>query len=252
MNVKLSSIQMDTTIQCRAKIDTSTVNEYSEAMENGDTFPPVVLFGDETKCWVGDGWHRIMAAEWADLEEIPADLRPGNRAEALKHALSANAAHGRRRTNEDKRRAVEIALAEWPTLSSRMIAEMCGVSDHTVEACRPATAQNAQLKRVGLDGKERPATRTPRIVEDDATNDIDDDEYSGDEADRPLAIPLPPSRGMQLARIAIMKLKEIREDDVERQEAFDRVETWIKEHRDGVIPPVKTAKGKGMRMRGEA
>lgn len=34
--------------------------------------------------------------------------------------------------NADKRRCIEIALAEFPKLSSSAIAEMCGVSDQFV------------------------------------------------------------------------------------------------------------------------
>ena len=37
----------------------------------------------------------------------------------------------------------------------------------------------------------------------------------------------PPSNGLQFARIAIMKLSEIQDDDLERQQAFDMVRSWI-------------------------
>ncbi|MCR4376280.1 MAG: hypothetical protein NUW22_15675 [Acidobacteria bacterium] len=39
----------------------------------------------------------------------------------------------------------------------------------------------------------------------------------------------PPSDGLQFARIAIMKLEEIRPNDVQRQQAFDMVRRWIDE-----------------------
>ena len=41
---------------------------------------------------------------------------------------------------------------------------------------------------------------------------------------------LPPCIGMQFARIAVMKLCEIREDDLERTQAFNYVKGWIEEH----------------------
>jgi ParB-like chromosome segregation protein Spo0J len=59
---------------------------------------------------------------------------------------------------EGKRDLIRGLLAKFPNLSSRAIARMVGVSDHTVEAVRQeATAQSAQLeaKRVGADGKAR-------------------------------------------------------------------------------------------------
>jgi hypothetical protein len=45
--------------------------------------------------------------------------------------MSANASHGLRRTNADKRNAVEMALAdpEWSKLPNTQIAEMCAVAE---------------------------------------------------------------------------------------------------------------------------
>jgi hypothetical protein len=65
LRLSLTSIELDTSIQCRAAIDTGVVNDYAEAMTSGDKFPPVVLFGTKEKCWIGDGWHRVMAARQA-------------------------------------------------------------------------------------------------------------------------------------------------------------------------------------------
>jgi hypothetical protein len=47
---------------------------------------------------------------------------------ALQHALAANQTHGLRRTNADKRRAVELALDRWPDKSDREIATLAGTS----------------------------------------------------------------------------------------------------------------------------
>lgn len=58
-------------------------------------------------------------------------------------------------------RAVEIALREFPNLSSRQIAEMCGVSHHTVEAARPDEALGTlpNATRTTSDGRQYPARR---------------------------------------------------------------------------------------------
>lgn len=160
MRLSLSAVQLDTSIQCRADINTDTVSEYAQGMADGAQFPSIVVFGSAEKCWLGDGWHRVLAAQQLLFEEIEADLRAGGRADALKYALGANAAHGRRRTNADKRRCVEIALREFPSLSSRAIAELCGVSHHTVESVRPEPGgQIAHVERTGQDGKQYPAGR---------------------------------------------------------------------------------------------
>lgn len=40
----------------------------------------------------------------------------------------------------------------------------------------------------------------------------------------------PPSFGMQFAELAIRDLEKIRDDDIERDQAFDRVRGWLNEH----------------------
>jgi len=63
-----------------------------------------------------------------------------------------------RRTNADKRRCVELAIKEFASLSSRAIAELCGVSDPFVLQIRQVlTVSNAT--RTTSDGRQYPATR---------------------------------------------------------------------------------------------
>jgi hypothetical protein len=52
--------------------------------------------------------------------------------------MTATTPHGLRRTNEDKRRAVQLLLAdsEWAKASDRWIAEQCKVSNHLVADVR--------------------------------------------------------------------------------------------------------------------
>lgn len=166
-NVPLSAILMDAGIQCRAAINTETVTGYAERMAARDEFPPVDLFGTDGRYWIGDGWHRIMAATHVGADSIRATVHDGGRHDALKHALGANAKHGHRRSNADKRRCVEIALSEFPTLSSRAIAELCGVSHVFVEGMKPkvetvTTCQAEASTVTGADGKQYPAKKKPK------------------------------------------------------------------------------------------
>jgi len=185
--VNIIAIELDASIQCRAVIDTGTVAEYAERMEAGDAFPPVVLFGTVKRCWIGDGWHRVMAARQLGRTEIEADLREGDRRDALKYALGANAANGLRRTNADKRRCVEIALAEFGNLSSRAIAGLCGVSPGLVDLARPAEAlpKLGNATRTTSDGRQYPAARKPAEVKDD-----EDDEETENEQKEVIIDPL--------------------------------------------------------------
>ena len=82
MRLSLDAVQMDTSIQCRASIDVAVVNDYAERMQAGDAFPPIDVFGTKSKCWIGDGWHRVLAAKQNRAATIEAKVSTGGRAEA--------------------------------------------------------------------------------------------------------------------------------------------------------------------------
>ncbi len=152
----LDAIRLDAGIQTRAHIDDCTVAEYSEAMLRGDRFPPVVVFGHNGDLVLADGWHRVRAARRARLPHLTAEVHPGDRKDALRFALDCNQAHGLRRSNADKRRCAEIALAQFGNLSDRLLAEMCGVSVQTIGNVRPQLSNlDSSPPRLGKDGKVR-------------------------------------------------------------------------------------------------
>jgi hypothetical protein len=66
-------------------------------------------------------------------------VRPGGRRDAILYAAGANAAHGLKRPNRDKRNAVMVLLKdpEWGQWSDREIARQCNVDGKTVAALRP-------------------------------------------------------------------------------------------------------------------
>ena len=228
--MKIESIELDSSIQCRSAIDTATVGEYAERMEEGDIFPPVVLFGDSARCWIGDGWHRVLAARQAGFEDIPADVRKGGRRDALQYALGANASNGMRRTNADKRRCVEIALKEFGGLSSRAIADMCGVSNHIVDSARLPLGENPNATRTTTDGRQYPSHRTDPQPQErkEMTTTTKTTEHTKKETQK-ITI-APPSNGMQFVRMAILDMEKIRADDTERELAFETIKEWIEEN----------------------
>jgi hypothetical protein len=223
--IKLSAIEMDTSIQCRASIITETVTDYAERMTEGDAFPPVILFGDSKRCWIGDGWHRIMAAKQIGALDIDADLEPGDRVQALQHALGANAANGLHRTNADKRRCVSIAVAEFPDLSSRAIADMCGVSNHMVDDARPALGKSPNDTRTTSDGRQYPAKR-PQIK-----TPSQEEAFYAERAKDEATATQPKQKnsvGLEIAMKAIEVLKQIPANDTMRKAGFAEVSKWIK------------------------
>jgi hypothetical protein len=113
-------------------------------------FPPVVLFTDGERYWVGDGFHRILAASRAGLKQIAAHVRLGTHRDAILFGISANNDHGLPRTHADKRKAVELLLGdeEWRQWSDREIARRCGVGNWLVSRLRrSASVCNTQIAR---------------------------------------------------------------------------------------------------------
>lgn len=155
--IALRWVQTGGGTQMRAGIDQVAVNEYAEALNAGAVFPPIIVFYDGDKYWLGDGFHRVAAyqkfwGESAVSKSIAADVRSGTRRDAVLYAAGANADHGLRRTNADKRRAVETLLhdGEWVEWSNREIARRCRVSEGFVRILREElTAYGTQLNGDG-------------------------------------------------------------------------------------------------------
>lgn len=135
--------------QPRARLDDAIIQEYAEAMIAGDVFPPVTTFHDGAAYWLADGFHRVNAALRAGRETIDATVHQGTQRDAILWSISANATHGLRRTNEDKRRAVTRLLSdpEWAGWSDREIARRAAVSDHLVADVRSSLREFAVSER---------------------------------------------------------------------------------------------------------
>lgn len=120
--------------QIREKLNEETIQRYADHLSNGGIFPAITVFFDGSDYWLGDGWHRVVAHNRIGLLTILEQVELGGEREAFLYALSANSEHGLPRTNADKRRAVEMALAdaELAKLSTRKIAELCAVSNALV------------------------------------------------------------------------------------------------------------------------
>lgn len=158
--INISDIDTDSSVQVRAKIDPDTVAEYTANIEAKKApLPPIVVFGPDSrgKYFLSEGWHRLEANRRAGRTTIMATIKDGGWKDALEHALGSNAAHGLKRTNADKRRAVELALKHWPTWSNRAVADKCGMDESTVRDLRPTCGIPAPETVTGKDGKQYPA-----------------------------------------------------------------------------------------------
>lgn len=143
--IPFGSVRLDGGTQMRAEINQEVVAEYADLMAAGVEFPPITLFYDGSTYWLADGFHRYLAQRKSaneqlhrDLTYVAADVRPGTRRDAILYSVQANGSHGLRRTNADKRRAIETLLRdeEWGQWSNHKIAQLCLVSDKTVGLVR--------------------------------------------------------------------------------------------------------------------
>lgn len=168
-HVPLSAIVFDNATQIRALIDQAIVEEYAAAMKAGNRFPEIDVFEATdpkrgTKSYyIGDGWHRCLAYQLNGDVAVPAVIHQGGKIEALTYALSANSEHGLRRTQADKQKAIRVALEQFPSMSNRMIADLCSVAHDTVRLYRNRqvadSATSTPAARTGRDGKSYPTGR---------------------------------------------------------------------------------------------
>jgi len=186
--LELISIRIDGDTQPRVAIDQLAVEQYASDMQRGNVFPPVSVIFDGAAYWLVDGFHRYHALLKLKRSQIQAVITTGVLADAQWQSLTANHAHGLRRTNDDKRKAVRKALQMHPELSDNALAEHVGVANVTIAKYRaalptaprdsalpvtpgirnlhlPATDSAAQAqgqaRRTGKDGKKYPA-RSPK------------------------------------------------------------------------------------------
>lgn len=158
MELKISEIIINGGTQPRESCDQKRVEEYASEMREGVVFPPVDVFFDGKKYWLADGFHRRNARVLAGFDTISVTVHQGGVRDAILFSVSANASHGLRRTNEDKRRAVMRLLtdSEWGKWSDREIARQCAVSNRFVSDLRPLSVNSSQMpveRKVTRNGK---------------------------------------------------------------------------------------------------
>jgi hypothetical protein len=161
IEIDIASLHLDPATQLRP-LDEQTVADYVEAMKRGAKFPPIALVYDGSQYYSPDGAHRLEAHRRAGKAMISATIIKGTVRDAMLLAAGANAEHGLKRSNADKRRAVQVLLndPEWSQFSNGKIAELCRVSKTFVAEVRASgvnvdtsNASETPIVRTGRDGK---------------------------------------------------------------------------------------------------
>lgn len=105
---------------------------------------------------VTDGFHTVEGYKRAGKQHVPVALKTGTYEEAIADAAGANRGHlALKRTNADRRRAVQVMVVNFPNWSNRKIAVHVGVGDDLVEDIRTTLQVSLPTPDavIGLDGK---------------------------------------------------------------------------------------------------
>lgn len=135
--IRCDLIEATAATQIRKKLHKDVIDAYREDLENGANFPPITVFREKgsSRNILADGFHRLFAHIHAEREEIECEVIEGGMKDALMFAAGSNFDHGMRRTNADKRHAVEMCLKdpEISQLTRQEIADICHVTKRTVQ-----------------------------------------------------------------------------------------------------------------------
>lgn len=190
-SIDVALIELNGGTQSRSKLDEQTLEDYVQGWQLGTTFPPIEVYFDGQKYWLADGFHRSESFKRAGKGRlIEAIVHQGTRRDAILHSVGANASHGLRRTNPDKRRAVLTLLKdeEWSRWSNQAIARKCGVDESLVRTLKselssvePKIDEEEQLAKkcgVGVDElreakSQLSSTPTRKATRGGNTYDID-------------------------------------------------------------------------------
>jgi len=165
--VLIADIIIDEAKLPREAGDQATVDEYTECLNNGIELPPPDVCRDKDgNVYLWDGWHRIAAHKAKGDTSILVRIHEGSERDAVLFAVAANDTHGLRRTNADKRKAVQILLQdpEWSQWSDKKLASICHVSDGLVARIRKSHHQQFD------DSTKRKVERNGSTYTQDTTN----------------------------------------------------------------------------------
>ena len=166
--VNLNDIRIDGGTQGRVVIDQQLVYHYLECMKEGDEFPPMFTVFDGATHWLVDGFHRYHAYKLLGIKQVELNYKPGTQLEAQVMSFGVNSTHGKTRTNEDKRKVVEAALAHELTKDKTEyeLAKICAVSRPFV-----ASIRNPEAKKKQAEAKQKHVVKKAKeIVEQNTGN----------------------------------------------------------------------------------
>jgi ParB-like chromosome segregation protein Spo0J len=129
------------------------VQEYQEAMAEGQEFPPITVWDKDGHYWLIDGMHRLLASKRLGKETIKAEVvELENELEAKLLAIEKNMLHGIPLDREEKKELARLLYADGVEIEK--LRKLFRVSERTiynwVEGIR-RRAKDEELKRQALE-----------------------------------------------------------------------------------------------------
>jgi len=140
--IKLTEIIIDNTIYPRAAFDPNTVDRYREALEAGETLPPLVVMSDGRLL---DGLHRYEAHKQAGVKEVVVIIEDPEDPDA--RAIELNLRHGKPLTREELK---EAARRWYGKKQVTEIAKTLGVTRQTVQNWVADLAEEREEERAEI------------------------------------------------------------------------------------------------------
>lgn len=179
--LNITDLVIDPQLQMREQgLNDEHVNDLVEAIKQDKVLPKVQIRRIKDRGdFVTDGFHTVEAHRVAGCSKVPVNIRNGTWEDAVMDAAIANQEHhALKRSNKDKRRAVQMFLSVCPNWSGAKIAQELGVSDTLVNDVRKEHSNNDELtesvssslfeeKIIGVNGKHYgPKHQAPRRFEE--------------------------------------------------------------------------------------
>lgn len=188
----IKDIVIDPTIQSRVELNNDVVLDYADSINEGVEFPAVTVFETPEGYLLADGFHRIAAHKLAAKRKIYADIKEGDRRDAILYSIGANVRHGARLTNADKRKAVTMLLldAEWRLWSDNEIARVIGFTQPFISKIRKELESSGELessdKRLAKRGDQIYEIKPDTAPKRKTLPEIEPDQEEPESDDRPV------------------------------------------------------------------
>ncbi len=137
------------------------IEEYKEAMAEGQEFPPITVWDKDGHYWLIDGMHRLIATKRLGKDTIKAEVvELENELEARLLAIEKNASHGIPLDKEEKRELARLLYADGVEIEK--LRKLFRVSERTiynwVEGVK-RRAKDEELKRKALELRRQGLTQ---------------------------------------------------------------------------------------------